>query len=163
MAIKNTIGIIALTFVLTLGAIACTQDSPEVDDVTRNEDATQDLATTEEPAATEAAEATSLEAPETHEVGSGSIPAELPATGAPAAPEVIQSNVEAVPYDNEPAVTGVPCAVATCRDAQGRSNAELQNEWTAAHPKPATPGPFKTEAEAEAYWKAAGRPVAGAR
>lgn len=147
MTIRNITGIIALAAVLTLGALACTsQENREVDDVTANEDTTQDLATTE------AGEATALEAPETREVGSGSIPAELPATGAPAPPEPAEGNVEAAPYDNEPAVTGVPCAVWTCRDAQGRSNAELQAQNT--------PGPFKSEAEAEATWEAAGRPSA---
>ncbi len=49
--------------------------------------------------------------------------------------EDIESQVEAQwqaqqqeqPYDNDPRVTGVPCSQWTCRDAAGRSNAEIQD------------------------------------
>lgn len=151
MTIQNTLGIIALSAVLTLGAIACTQPrepTSEVDDVIKNEDTSTQLATTqtEEAEATTRPEAATVESTETREVVSSGPPATLPATGAP---EPIQGNVEAQPYDNEPSVTGVPCAVWTCRDAQGRSEAELQAQ--------STPGPFKTEIEAESAWEAAGR------
>ncbi len=33
------------------------------------------------------------------------------------------------PYDNEPSITGVPCAVWTCRDEFGRTNADIQREF----------------------------------
>ena len=39
------------------------------------------------------------------------------------------------PWDNDPSVTGVPCALWTCRDEQGRSNAEIQGEWMNATPE----------------------------
>ncbi len=37
-----------------------------------------------------------------------------------------QAQQQEQPYDNEPSVTGVPCAVWTCRNEAGESNAEIQ-------------------------------------
>ncbi len=65
-----------------------------------------------------------------------------PASTAPAQVPVPQPDLQGAavaepvqPYDNEPSVTGVSCAVWTCRDEQGRTNADIQGEWNAMTPQ----------------------------
>ncbi len=59
-----------------------------------------------------------------------------PASPVPAQVSVSQPDLQGAaveepvqPHDNEPSVTGVPCAVWTCRDEFGRTNADIQREF----------------------------------
>jgi hypothetical protein len=83
--------------------------------------------TTEEVASVE------QEAPEASATPSQVLPATRPPQEPASPPEPVQEPLQPAelvqPFDNNPQDTGVPCSQWTCRDEQGRSQAEIQHEW----------------------------------